>query len=315
MRKIKSWLNLDLFLFDGSAATTATAAGDASGTAEGVTAQDAAAQSGEKQVTQTPAAEKNAEQPEKSKEQREAEFEKLISGEYRDLYKNRTSKLIQERLKDYKETTSKLESYQPVIEAAMKRFGVKTLDELQKAMYIDNGNLEQEALEKGISVEQLKRIREQEYENMRKDQELQRLKAEKERIEAEKRAEAERQKMYESWQKDESAIQKELDPNFSLLNAIQNPEFADLLNRGVSVMRAYKAVYYDDHIAKIAKYARDKGMKDAADTIKANGQRPSENLSSANAPAAVMQDPRKYTDDYWEQIDREVRSGKVIKIR
>ncbi|HOJ49137.1 MAG TPA: hypothetical protein PLD48_09805 [Bacillota bacterium] len=313
MRTIKNWLNLSLFLFDGSAATTATAAGEASGTAEGVTAQYAAAQSGEKQVTQTPAAEIQ-EQPE-SKEQLEAEFEKLINGKYREFYKERTSKIVQERLKDYKDKSAKLDSYQPIIEAALKRFGAKDLDELQKAMYIDNGNLEQEALEKGISVEQLKRIREQEYENMRKDQELQRLKAEKERIEAEKRAEAERQKMYESWQKDESAIQKELDPNFSLLNAIQNPEFADLLNRGVSVMRAYKAVYYDDHIAKIAKYARDKGMKDAADTIKANGQRPSENLSSANAPVAVIQDPRKYTDDYWEQIDREVRSGKVIKIR
>jgi len=314
MRKIKSWLNLDLFLFDGSAATTATAAGEASSTTEGVTAQYAAAQkSGENQATQTPAAEIQ-EQPE-SREQLEAEFEKLINGKYRDFYKERTSKIVQERLKDYKEKSAKLDSYQPIIEAALKRFGAKDLDELQKAMYIDNGKLEEEALEKGISVDQLKRIKEQEYENMRKDQELQRLKAEKERIEAEKRAEAERQKMYESWQKDESAIQKELDPNFSLLNAIQNPEFADLLNRGVSVMRAYKAVYYDDHIAKIAKYARDKGMKDAADTIKANGQRPSENISSSSAPVAVIQDPRKYTDDYWEQIDREVRSGKVIKIR
>ena len=98
---------------------------------------------------------------------RNAEFEALIKGEYKDLYDAKMQDTIQKRLKGTKETVDKYNSLQPVLEILGKKHGVDATDieALTKAIEEDDSYFEDEALEKGMTVKQLKEVRKMEKEN------------------------------------------------------------------------------------------------------------------------------------------------------
>ena len=81
---------------------------------------------------------------------RNAEFEKLIKGEYKDLYDARMQDTIQKRLKGSKEIVDKYNALQPVLELLGKKHGVDASDieALTKAIQDDDSYYEEEALEK-----------------------------------------------------------------------------------------------------------------------------------------------------------------------
>ena len=98
---------------------------------------------------------------------RNKEFEKLIKGEYKDLYDAKMQDTIQKRLKGTKETVEKYEALTPMLEMLAKKYGVDASDAkaLSKAIEEDDSYYEDEALEKNMTVEQLKEIRRMEREN------------------------------------------------------------------------------------------------------------------------------------------------------
>ena len=98
---------------------------------------------------------------------RNAEFEKLIKGEYKDLYDARMQDTVQKRLKGSKETVEKYEALSPLLEILAKKYGVDPSDSkaLTKAIEDDDSYFEEEALEKGMTVQQLKEVRRMEREN------------------------------------------------------------------------------------------------------------------------------------------------------
>ena len=163
-------LNLQLFAEGG---------GDGGTGAEGTTGVSAtAAVSQNKGVKSNPLADvvygKQAEETtpvaevvENPTEDRNAKFEALIKGEYKDLYDQRMQDTVQKRLKSTKETVDKYNELAPTLEALAKKYGVDASDikALNKAIEDDDSYYEQEALEKGITVEQLKEIRKMEKEN------------------------------------------------------------------------------------------------------------------------------------------------------
>lgn len=102
-----------------------------------------------------------------SPEDRTARFEELIKGEYKDLYDARMSDTIQKRLKSSKETVDKYNALAPTLDLLGRKYGVDASDinALNKAIEEDDSYYEDEALERGISVEQLKEIRKMEREN------------------------------------------------------------------------------------------------------------------------------------------------------
>lgn len=102
------------------------------------------------------------------KPDRNAEFEKLIKGEYKDLYDARVQDTIQKRLKSSKETVDKYNELAPTLEMLARKYGISDASDikaLNKAIEEDDSYYEDEALEKGITVEQLKSIRKMEREN------------------------------------------------------------------------------------------------------------------------------------------------------
>ena len=152
----------------------------------------------------TPAAEVN----QTATEDRNAKFEALIKGEFKDLYDAKMQNTIQNRLKGQKEIVDKYNSLTPVLEMLGKKYGVDATDieALNKAIEEDDSYYEEEALEKGMTVQQLKEVKKIERENAS-------LKAE---IEAQNRKDNAAQQ-YATWMKQAeeakkllSALQKEV---------------------------------------------------------------------------------------------------------
>lgn len=96
-----------------------------------------------------------------------AEFEKLIKGQYKEQYDARVQDTIQRRLKGTRETVEKYNALTPTLEMLAKKYGVDAsdIDALNKAIQDDDAYYEAEALEKGVSVQQLKALRKMEREN------------------------------------------------------------------------------------------------------------------------------------------------------
>jgi hypothetical protein len=308
---------LDLQLFaEGGAGGAAGAGAAGSGTgAEGATGVSAtAAVSQNKGVKSNPLADvKYGTQPkedaspaaevvENPTEDRNAKFEALIKGEYKDLYDAKVQDTVQKRLKSSKETVEKYEALSPTLEMLAKKYGVNASDiaALTKAIEADDSYYEQEALERGMTVEQLKEIRKMEKENA----ELKRQMQEKERREN-------ANKLYSQWMEQEKQT-KSVYPSFDLRTEMQNPKFLDLLRSNIDVRTAYEVIHKDDIIAGAMQFTAKTVEEKITNKILANGARPSENGNSSQGAAVTKSNVSQLTKADRAEIARRVARGEKI---
>ena len=298
-------LNLQLF---------AEGAGDG-GTAEGQGVTGAAAlpqTKGEKnnplanvkygiQEEEAPAAEVQTEtvaQPD-----RNAEFEKLIKGEYKDLYDAKMQDTIQKRLKGQKDTVDKYNALQPVLEILGKKHGVDATDieALTKAIEEDDSYFEDEAMEKGMTVQQLKEIKKMERENAE-------LKAQMEEAQRQENG----KKLYAAWmQQAEEA--KKVYPSFDIRAEMNNPKFVDLLRSNIDVRTAYEVLHKDEIIPAAMQFTAQTVESKLAKKIASNGARPSENGMSSQSAAVVKSDVSQLSKADRAEIIRRVQRGEKIR--
>ena len=237
-------------------------------------------------------------------EDRNAKFEELIKGEYKDLYDARMQDTIQKRLKASKETVDKYNALTPTLEVLAKKYGVDATDieALNKAINEDDSYFEEEALEKGVTVEQLKEIKKMERENA----ELRRQMEDRQRKET-------ASKQYAQWmQQAEEA--KRTYPNLNLNEEAKNPQFLRLLNSGVDVGTAYKAIHMDELIPAAMQYTAKTVEQKIANKVMANGSRPTENGNSSQGATVVKNDVSKFTKSDRQEIIRRVARGELIEI-
>lgn len=251
---------------------------------------------------QAEAATPTAEVVENPTEDRNARFEALIKGEYKDLYDQRMQDTIQKRLKGSKETLEKYEALTPTLEILAKKYGVDASDvkALNKAIEEDDSYFEEEALEKGITVQQLKEFRKMERENAALAKQI----AEQERKENANR-------IYGQWMKQAEAT-KSVYPSFDLRAEIQNPQFLQLLNSNIDVRTAYEVVHKDDIIAGAMQFTANKVEEKVVNRIKANGARPSENGNSSQGAAQTKSDVSQLTKADRDEVIRRVARGEKI---
>ena len=234
---------------------------------------------------------------------RNAEFEKLIKGEYKDLYDARVKDTVQKRLKGTKETVDKYNSLSPMLEALGKKYGVDSsdADALMKAIEEDDSFYEQEALEKGITVEALKEIKKMERENSVLRKQMEELNA---------KENADRQ--VASWMQEAESV-KAIYPNFDLGVELQNSRFIDLLNvPGVDVRTAYELTHKDDIIAGAMQFTAKTVEKKLADKVMANGSRPAENGMNSQAASLTKSDVSQLSKADILDIQRRVARGERI---
>ena len=301
-------LNLQLFA-EGGGGDGGTGAGGATG--EGVTAAGSQTKGAKSNplanvvygIQPTTASESESSATKVTEpEDRNAKFEELIKGEYKDLYDQRMQDTIQKRLKGTKETVDKYNELTPTIEMLAKKYGVDASDikALNKAIEDDDSYYEQEALEKGISVEQLKEIRKLEKEN---------AEFKRQREEQNRRANADR--VYAEWMRQADDL-KAVYPSFDIKAEMQNSKFLDLLRSNIDVRTAYEVVHKDDIISGAMQFAVKTAEQKLTNKIIANGSRPSENGNSSQGGAIAKSDVSQLTKADRAEILRRVARGEKI---
>ncbi len=235
-------------------------------------------------------------------EDRNAKFEELIKGEYKDLYDARVQDTVQKRLKGSKETVDKYNALTPTLEMLAKKYGVDASDinALNKAIEEDDSYYEEEALEKGITVEQLKEIRKMERENAD-------LKRQMEEQTRKDRA----AQQYSAWMK-QAEEAKRTYPSLDLNTEAKNPQFLRLLNAGVDVGSAYAVVHKDEIIPAAMQYTAKTVEQKIANKIIANGARPVENGNSSQSAVSTKSDVSQLTKADRAEINRRVARGEKI---
>ncbi len=283
---------LDLQLFGEGAG-----GGDGGTGAEGATGANATAAVSQTGVT-TPDAEVEA----APAEDRNAKFEELIKGEYKDLYDAKMQDTIKRRLKGSQETVDKYNALTPTLEMLAKKYGVDASDiaALNKAIEDDDSYYEEEAFEKGITVQQLKEIRKMERENA----ELKRQMEEQNRKENANR-------LYAQWMEQEQQT-KSVYPNFSLRAEMQNPKFVDLLRSNIDVRTAYEVIHKDDIISGAMQFAVNKAEQKITNKIIAGGVRPTENGTSSQGASLTKSDVSLLTKEERAELNRRILRGEKI---
>lgn len=233
----------------------------------------------------------------------DAEFEALIKGKYKAQYDARTQDTIQKRLKSSKETVEKYNALTPTIEMLAMKYGVDAgdIEALNKAIQEDDSYYEDEALEKGMTVQQLKEVKKMERENAA-------LKAQMEEAQRQENG----KKLYAAWmqQADET---KQVYPSFDLKAEMDNPKFVDLLRSNIDVRTAYEVLHKDDIIRGAMQFTAQTVESKISKKIATNGARPSENGMKSQSAAVVKSDVSQLSKADREEIIRRVQRGEKIR--
>lgn len=304
---------IDLRLFDGGAA--GAAAGGAGGGQAGSQASPASSQQGNTGGKETvvygkppetagagsDAGSKNTEVKTTSDtmEEKRARFRELVQGEFKDVYTQDTQAIIDRRFKETRSLQERLSAQQGIMDLLSQRYNVEDgdLGKLQKALENDRSYVREAAEAAGMTEEQY--------------MEIQRYKAENKRLKAaENRAMQQRQAdyQYNIWMQESKALKQQY-PEFDLQKELQNPRFVGMLRARVPIETAYQVTHLDE-IKSAAAAAREKAV---VDNIKANGQRPAENLSSSGSGVTYKSDVAKLTAEDRKKIAAQVRAGKQIR--
>lgn len=316
---------IDLQLFaDGGAGAAGGDGGAAAGAGEtnsGVTAPDAGVpksrrrkenplanvQYGKQQVA-APVQEVPDEQEAASNEDegKRPSFKDLIEGEYKDEYGEHVQNVIRSRFKVNAENEEKLGKMAPIMEMLGKKYDIdpSDIDQIAKVVGDDDSLYEEEAIERGMSIESLKAIKQMEREN-------EQLKAREQQSIAEQQMRTHFNKIAQ-----QAEAAKEFYPNLDLRTEMQNPTFARLTSPGVGidVRTAYEVVHRDEMRGAEMKFAAQKSAERMANAIRSGSMRPVENGLQGNqgSGGVVKADPKSLTRADREEIRRRVRLGEKI---
>ena len=237
-------------------------------------------------------------------EDREAEFERMIKGDYKDLYDKRVSDTVKNRLKGTKETVDRYNKLLPTLDTLSHKYGVDAndIDALNKAIEDDDAYYEDEAFEKGVTVAQLKEIRKIERENSA-------LKAQMR--EQQQRENADR--IYADWMEQAERAKVKF-PALDLRTELANDQFASLLRAGIDVESAYTVVHKDELIPAAMRFAEQKGAERVASRVTANKSRPVEGGVSQTMPGSTHTDVKSMSRQQREEIRTRVARGEHITL-
>ena len=234
---------------------------------------------------------------------RNAKFEALIKGEYKDLYDERVANTVRSRLAGNEATVAKYNSLAPTLELLAGKYGVDVndIDALNKAIEDDETFYEDEALEKGISVQQVKEYRKMMRENAA-------LKAERDR--AKNREQAERQFAALTH---EAASLKQKYPSFDLNTETQNKDFVTLIRAGIPLETAFMVIHKDEIIPAAMQYTAKQVEQKVANNVRSGAMRPSEGAMSGQSAVLVKSDVSQLTKADRKEINRRVARGEKIR--
>lgn len=224
---------------------------------------------------------------------------KAAKEKYRSYYQNEMQTAVQNRVKNTKVSEERLEKLAPLLSGMYEKYGVEAgnIDALVNAYQNDDERLGEEALERGVSVEQLKEIKSLE----RDREELNRIRTQT--------AEDEQFRAHIAKLQQQAEAMKATVPGFNLREEMQNPDFVRLTSpqQGLSVDQAYYLV----HRKELEAGAR-MASSQLARAQAANASRPTENGLIRSAAVDIRADPSKWSKADREEVRRRVARGEKI---
>ena len=293
-------INLYLFGGEGAAPDAGTGAGgaaaaDAAASAkEGPDAEGMAEETSEKKSPQAAGGES-------SEKQRRARFEELMRGEYKDLFAERTQKIIDRRFAETKAMEERLKGQNELVSRLAQKYGTDDIGRLIEALDGDDEMWQSAADAADMSVEQYRKYQKLERENAK-------LRAAATQSEAKKHA----QLRLEAWKEEGEAVRKKY-PAFSFETELKNENFARMLRAGVSVSAAYQALHHDEIVAAESARAASDAERRITETIRARGERPGENGAQAEAGVTFKKDVSKLTRAERAEIAKRAMLGGKIE--
>lgn len=228
-----------------------------------------------------------------------AEFDALTKGEYKKEFNDRVETLIKARLADERKSAAKKQ--EPLNQLLCMKYGVDPKSEnlskeLLAAIENDNSIWEQEAMERGLTVEQFKHVRALEQQNA----EFQRL-AEQQQNE---------EKINAMVQDAEEL--KQIYPGFDLDVEMENPDFVDLIAANIPVRTAFEVLHKDEIMEGAMRYTANIIQQKTVNDIRARGTRPKENGMSAAASATYKRSVADLSDADVDEVAARVLRGERI---
>jgi hypothetical protein len=177
------------------------------------------------------------------------------------------------------------------------------IDAITNAVGNTDSLYEEEAVQRGMSVESLKTIKQ--------------LERERDQAVAQQNQTIQEQRMRQHFDglAQQAEQVKQLYPDFDLLTEMNNPTFARLTapNSGIDVRTAYEAVHRDELRGAEMQFAAQKSAERVANAVRSNSARPVENgLSGQQGASVVKTDPRTFTTADRREIRDRVRRGEKI---
>lgn len=225
--------------------------------------------------------------------------------DYKAEYDNDVQSIVKDRLKKSnaanKELNDKLSALSPILENMSKKYGVDANDvnAIMTAYNDDDSNYEDEAYEKGMTVDQVKAFREIERENSRL------------RAAEEERA---RQVQYAEWDRQAAELQQ-VYPNFDMGNELQNENFRRMMNAGVPIRTAYEVAHKDELMRGAMQFTAQKTATQVTNAVIANKARPAENGLSNNSASVSNIDISKLSRAQREDYKRRAAKGERITFK
>lgn len=243
-----------------------------------------------------------------------AEFERLIKGQYKAYYDEKVQGHIKERFKASKQAEARMQKtidgMQPVMQMLAEKYHADPgdVEAISKAIQEDSSYYEDEAAERGMSVEQLKEFKRISRENAA-------LRA----AEEQRQEKAGQQEAMLRWQQQSETVAQKY-PGFQGLeeeanDPVTGERFLQLLSSGIDVENAYKVVHMDDLISGALEYGVNKARQDTVQTIKARGMRPSENGASGTGAAVQHKDVASLTKDERAKLMKRALRGEQIDLK
>lgn len=240
----------------------------------------------------------------------EETFDSLIKGKYKKDYDKAVKAAVNRRFKNQQNLQSQIDSIDPIVRSLASRYGVVPnadgsipIDQLQAKIDADNSAYEQEAFQRGMSVEDLKQMKRLEREN------------------AQLRMDSRRSREQQEW--DGIVAQgedlKKMYPDFDLDAEMNDPQFGRLLatmqKSGFkdAVRTAYEVMHRDDIMGGAMKYAVSQAEKKLENAVRSGTRRPAENGTTQTSSSTVgNMDPSRLTKEQLEDIKRRAERGERI---
>jgi hypothetical protein len=238
----------------------------------------------------------------------EPTFDEILASNpsYKAAYEHKLRGHLSNRMKTVNEQRAQMA---PMLETLGRKYGIDVSDpdnidlrRLTDAVMADDANLEKEAMDMGVTVDGLRKIRA----------------AERERDEAVRvRQEEEKQRAWERTLQEAEQL-KRIYPGFDFQTEMQNPNFQRLLinNQMAGIDNAMRSAYEVLHLHEIMggamQYAVQQTKQQVSNNIQ-SGKRPAENGGAA--PASQKINIEKLTRQERAEIRKRVANGEHITFR